>query len=273
MPLYHKPGAHRYAFHRVFFESDVVIGLPKIKTHRKAGMTCAMKNLVGLNANKDWLPHHRKGAFVGGGDEYQHRSLRKAIMSKSWDWRWRLRSPLGQRVMLGVEHAIERTGAVYPFRDEFTEGSWWGNTTISRTIVDLNRAAIYSDISGRLRTEPQRRLLHLVDGIICGEGEGPMSATARRCDLLLWGDNALEVDLLVSRLIGFDANKIDTLRVASADSLFPVARRRPEDIRVRCNLTERPLRIDELRQHLSFDFRPPAGWKGHIELDGESQRA
>ena len=31
--------------------------LPKLKTHKKAGITCALKNLIGINGNKEYLPH------------------------------------------------------------------------------------------------------------------------------------------------------------------------------------------------------------------------
>lgn len=33
-------------------------------------MTCALKNLVGINANKNWLPHHTEGAPEQGGDQF-----------------------------------------------------------------------------------------------------------------------------------------------------------------------------------------------------------
>jgi len=32
-----------------------------LKLHRKAGITCALKNLIGINGNKEYLPHHRLG--------------------------------------------------------------------------------------------------------------------------------------------------------------------------------------------------------------------
>jgi uncharacterized protein (DUF362 family) len=64
----HRPGRHQYVLCREAFEADVLINLPKLKTHRKAGLTAALKNIVGMNGNKDYLPHHRLGGSdLGGG--------------------------------------------------------------------------------------------------------------------------------------------------------------------------------------------------------------
>ena len=64
----HAPGRHRYLVSRNVIEADVVINLPKLKTHKKAGITCALKNLIGINGNKEYLPHHRLGGANLGGD-------------------------------------------------------------------------------------------------------------------------------------------------------------------------------------------------------------
>ena len=37
---------------------DLFINVPKMKTHKKTGITCCLKNLVGINGDKNWLPHH-----------------------------------------------------------------------------------------------------------------------------------------------------------------------------------------------------------------------
>ena len=63
-----------------YLEADVIINLPKLKTHQKAGITCALKNLIGINGNKEYLPHHRIGGFELGGDCYPGSSdLKRAL--------------------------------------------------------------------------------------------------------------------------------------------------------------------------------------------------
>ena len=49
----HSPGNHQYLVARHVIEADVVINLPKLKTHKKAGITNALKNLVGINGKRN----------------------------------------------------------------------------------------------------------------------------------------------------------------------------------------------------------------------------
>jgi hypothetical protein len=70
LALAHRLGRHQYPIAREVFEADVVFNVPKLKTHKKAGITAALKNLVGINGNKDFLPHHRVGGSLLGGDCY-----------------------------------------------------------------------------------------------------------------------------------------------------------------------------------------------------------
>jgi hypothetical protein len=65
----HGKGRHQYLNARTP-RSQVVINLPKLKTHKKTCITGALKNLVGINGNKEFLPHHRKGGASDGGDCY-----------------------------------------------------------------------------------------------------------------------------------------------------------------------------------------------------------
>ena len=51
-------------------DADLIINLPKWKAHSKSGLTGALKNLVGINGDKSYLPHFRRGSPSWGGDEY-----------------------------------------------------------------------------------------------------------------------------------------------------------------------------------------------------------
>lgn len=266
MPVYHNKESHRYCFHKIALEADVVIAIPKIKTHRKAGMTCAMKNFVGLNGNKDWLPHHTKYSPEEGGDEYLHKSIRKRIISKCWDKRWKVKNIMIQKIFLWFERQVVRSQKIIPFKDNIFEGSWYGNRTISRTVNDLNRAILYCGIDGKLKKKPQRKILYLVDGLICGEGEGPMAATSKYCNMLLWGYNAYAIDLVVSRIMGFDYNKIDTFKVCSSIKNYKISEFKPEEVEIYLNGVVESLKLNNLREHINFIFKPSSGWINHIEL-------
>ncbi|SVB60749.1 uncharacterized protein METZ01_LOCUS213603, partial [marine metagenome] len=79
----HSGERHEYMLCRTPMDADVLINLPKLKTHKKVGVTCALKNLVGINANKNWLPHHTEGTPDLGGDQFPA-STTKARLEHSW---------------------------------------------------------------------------------------------------------------------------------------------------------------------------------------------
>src|SRR5215831_10904696 len=79
---HHTEGRHEYLIAGCAIKCDVVFSLPKWKTHKKAGITASLKNLVGVNADKNWLPHHTEGSPSQGGDEHpspdlKHRTERR----------------------------------------------------------------------------------------------------------------------------------------------------------------------------------------------------
>lgn len=266
MQAKHNLKQHRYCFHKSILEADVIVSIPKIKTHRKAGYTCAMKNWVGLNGNKDWLPHHTKFSHQEGGDEYLYPSIRKRLISKSWDIRWAVDNLTLQKCCLLFERCIRLTMKFKSFPDFYSEGSWWGNHTLPRTVNDLNKAVLYSDKSGNLQLKKQRTLFYVVDGIICGEGEGPMMATSKRCDMLLCGTNAYAIDLTVLKLMGFDSKKIGVTNVCESIKTYPIADFLASDVYIKTNLCSVDLNLATIRHYLKYSFIPSSGWKDHIEL-------
>jgi uncharacterized protein (DUF362 family) len=51
----HSNGHHKYRVSRTVIAADVFINLPKMKTHKKAGITCSLKNLVGINLRRTFF--------------------------------------------------------------------------------------------------------------------------------------------------------------------------------------------------------------------------
>ncbi|HKY32643.1 MAG TPA: DUF362 domain-containing protein [Candidatus Polarisedimenticolia bacterium] len=259
----HGPGRHAYLFPATVLRSDVVINLPKLKTHRKAGVTACMKNLVGVNGSKDWLPHHAAGAPPAG-DEYLRPSVRKKLMSSLRDRIEGLRSPLLRRSLKAVDRAVRATGRIRPFPDPYWEGSWHGNDTLWRMVHDLHRVLFHADATGVLRPEPVRRYFALVDAVVAGEGEGPMRPSPRPTGLLLAGFNPVAVDLVCCRLMGFDERKVPLVREALGREGIP-GLVSAADVRLATN-EPRWEALFELTRPGTLEFRPPAGWAGAIEL-------
>lgn len=262
MLRHHAETVHEYLIAGSILDADVVIGLPKLKTHRKAGLTCALKNTVGVNGDKDWLPHHTVGSVAEGGDEYLHRSLRKRWLSRLNDRIESARSLAEKRAFYWLWRSISFTRRVRRYPDPFFEGSWYGNRTLCRTIIDLNRILAFADRDGRLADTPTRRLLYVVDAIVAGEGEGPLGPDPRPCGLVIGGTNAVAVDAACAALMGFDPMRIPLVASALAAAEPRLARFDPAEVRVESSLSGMRGPLCRLR---SLDFRPPAAWRGMIE--------
>ena len=89
MAAHHHRGKHEVLRHHRVFDADLLINLPKMKTHIKAGLTGALKNMVGINGHKEFLPHHLRGSSESGGDCYYRghrmREWYDAASDRFWD--------------------------------------------------------------------------------------------------------------------------------------------------------------------------------------------
>ena len=74
MQHYHSIKEHNYCINKELLAADVIINVCKPKTHRKAGITAALKNFVGTVAEKACLPHHTAGSAADKGDAYQNKN-------------------------------------------------------------------------------------------------------------------------------------------------------------------------------------------------------
>src|ERR1019366_3386117 len=119
----HAPGRHRYLIARELMQADVVINLPKLKCHKKTCVTGALKNLVGINGNKEYLPHHRKGGEALGGDCYPGNSWLKSSAENFLDAANRRLPGKVQAGLAQLAQVAVRCAAALG-SDENLEGSW-----------------------------------------------------------------------------------------------------------------------------------------------------
>jgi uncharacterized protein (DUF362 family) len=217
----HAPGRHQYLVAREVVEADVVINLPKLKTHKKAGLTCALKNLIGINGNKEFLPHHRVGGPRSGGDCYEGGGLLKGALERLADLQNTSGTRAGARLWHGLSVPIDRALRMAG-KDAEIEGAWSGNDTIWRTCLDLNRLLLYGRADGTLADEVQRRVLHVVDAVVAGQGDGPLAPRPLPLGLLLAGANAAAVDWAGAHLLGYDPAKIPIAREAFGRFSLPL---------------------------------------------------
>jgi uncharacterized protein (DUF362 family) len=263
MTDHHTQEIHEYLIPKAILQANVVINLPKLKTHRKVGATLSLKNLVGINGHKDWLPHHTNLSVDEEGDEYLHPSWRKRLDTKLDERIDVLPGKLGKYALRAGRKMLKLSGKLARFPDPYFEGSWWGNDTLWRTVLDLNRILFYANTQGQMTNQVQRRYMSLMDGFIAGEGEGPLEPTPRQCGLIIAGFAPAVVDSICARIMGFDPFRIPLIRQAlAADWLTP-----PDgNIQIAAN---QPRWNDVLawKRADSLAFTPSRGWLGHIELD------
>ncbi len=266
----HLPGDHRYFISQSVLDADLFINLPKWKTHQKSGITCALKNLVGTNADKAYLPHFRRGAPRWGGDEYPDENrwlywaqtnLREKLQKRS-RWAFRLLKPGWELLkrLRGIETRLGQAGA-QPKRFYTAGGAWHGNETIWRMIYDLNLIIQCVDREGNLHREPQRAYFSIVDGLVAGEGNGPLQPFPRDTGWLAFGDDPFAVDASFAWFMGFDPARLPLLARREAylgpswgDFDLPL---------LDAELDGSPIRV--LESPVNLHFAPAPGWRNHIE--------
>jgi len=263
---HHRDGRHEYLLSRTVLQADCVINLPKLKTHKKTGLTAALKNLVGINGNKNWLPHHREGTPRSGGDQFaDERWLRHAERGVMSLFRrvFPLLGPL-RPMVAGPIKAAGRSVFGDTNSNTVRSGNWYGNDTTWRMVLDLNRALLFAGVDGVIREKPVRRCLTIVDAVVAGEGNGPLDATPRHAGLLIAGENPVAVDLVCARLMGFDERRLPLIARAFDPHSLQLTGFSAGDV-VICS--EDP-RYDGPVTALTgpqLAFRPHFGWLGHVE--------
>jgi len=252
---------NEYLIPKTILAADVLINLPKIKTHKKAGITCALKNLVGICGHKSYLPHYRVGMPEDHGDEFAVNHSIKELQRDTID---RLKSSNALvyktartvgRFILGLAMAREPEDL-----RKVMAGSWYGNDTLWRTILDLNKIARYADSAGQLHATPQRRYLCIADGIYSGEGDGPLRPSTRHDGILIAGANPVLVDLVVCLLMGIAPEAIRQVHHAFAVTRYPL---------VDISFEEAMNRLPELVTSgvwplPDLHYALPPAWEGHV---------
>jgi uncharacterized protein (DUF362 family) len=266
----HQPGRHVYELSRSILDADAIISVPKLKTHKKAGITGAMKNFVGAVVRKDWLPHHRRGAPSVGGDEFAD-EIDPNLKLREWAKDLQLQSRFGKWIVdPGIwvyQHTIKGTVldvARVRHQSPMVNGGWYGNDTCWRMVHDLYRAVLYADASGMLRPDRRRRPLTIIDGLVAGEGDGPLKPDPRNAGILMMGFDAPWIDHFAALLMGYDPAKIPQIsRALDPNVLLPLVRLHKEDIELCCVPGDLSDRL--ARGVASGDpFVPPAGWARHL---------
>ena len=273
--VHHQGDRHEYLVSATVLSANVVISIPKMKTHKKTGVTLNLKNLVGINGDKNYLAHFRVGTPASGGDEYPddmdltHRATlraQRALVDTLLTKPNRLSVALFN--VVSRAYRIVRRLAFRTFPPPIRLGDWYGNDTAWRMVVDLNRILFLADRDGKMQATPQRRYFSVIDGVLAGEGNGPLDPTPRHTGLVLAGSAPTEVDLVATTLMGFNYrtlrlyDAVTGRKTPSAQTPFRVGD--PEAISL--GYAGQRLSLETLKSSINVaPFNPHVGWLGKIE--------
>lgn len=265
--LHHNVKVHEYCIAEDILRADCVINMPKPKTHKKAGITACLKNLVGINCRKEYLPHHTTGSALEGGDEYNHKSKLKATLSKTHDrfcecvfQKKYISARLFQAKQILLDLFIKK-GTL----DHTSFGSWMGNHTISKTIIDLNKILIYADKKGTIQEKPQRKVFNIADMIISGQHNGPMAPESRPVGIVMAGENSFAMDLVIATLMRARIEKIPTFQMCNDDKKLSIYDKKSSIIVLSHDNKWKHIKIEDFNNNNTFYFKAPDDWEECFE--------
>lgn len=260
---HHHSTTHEYLLAGTPLASDLFVNLPKLKTHKKTGITGALKNLVGINGDKNWLPHHTLGSPASGGDEFPVRSFatlaegglkrlgQRAALAfpRLGTWGYRKARNLGKRALGGSNATIRN-------------GNWSGNDTCWRMALDLNRCLLYGNADGTWRSAAAKHTLCILDGIVGGEGNGPLCPDPVASGVLASCANGAVIDAVAARLMGFAPEALQIVAGAFDERhCWPIADRGMGEIEVDDLRIGKAIALRDLAPAVAGGFEPHFGWR------------
>lgn len=203
-PRKYRPGLAAIA--RSYLECDVFINAPKLKTHGYAGITAALKNLMGLNLRStihrmdlDAFRAYEARPDFADCRESPMRDIPHFDRTKLGDWKW------------GSWGSVESNYHAGP-----------GNDVLWRTLADLNKIILYAAPDGTMRDRPTRRYLSVVDGIVGTDKTGPITDSLVRSGCIVAGRDPVRVDAVSAYIMGWDPLALNLITDCSRCTNLPV---------------------------------------------------
>jgi uncharacterized protein (DUF362 family) len=109
----------------------------------------------------------------------------------------------------------------------------------------------------------RKKYITIVDGIVAGEGNGPKKPDAISLNYIFCGTNPVAVDAVCTRFMGFNPDKIPSIRSAFKINKYPLVDFDYDDIKILIDSTE--FRIGTFPARYLKKCKPHKGWKDHIE--------
>lgn len=274
---HHNSIKNEYYINECVLDADVIINMPKPKTHRKAGVTISMKNMVGINCRKEFLPHHTNGSLSDGGDEYLHKSFWKKVLDVLCDKRnyySQTKKKYGIVKILNKAYGLVGRIVSSTSLDSYYEGNWYGNDTISRTIVDLNKIIMYADKNGVMQDAIQRKQLIVADMVISGEQEGPLAPSPKQLGIIAIGEDSVCFDEAILFLMGAKKKYINTvIHGRSPKGKYRITDEQSKAFLISNDKKYNNKYVADIDEKDKWFFVPTDGWKEAFYSKSESTKS
>ncbi|PKN98521.1 MAG: hypothetical protein CVU42_11920 [Chloroflexi bacterium HGW-Chloroflexi-4] len=266
---HHHDDIQEYVLSNSVLQADVLISIPKLKVHKKVGVTLNSKGFVGTITNKNCLIHYTIGTPKQGGDQYpagilsykdkllvnSNNKLYDLLLAKNSHFHQKLYSYLlfvYRSIIKPILRSSDKEKSI------IDAGNWHGNDSAWRMVVDLSQILFYSDHHGRLQTTPQRKIFSIIDGIVGGEKDGPLLPDEKLSGTIIAGFNPIATDIVSAAIMGLNYKKLKWVNHL-LDSEFFV------DLSKIQIFGEEHFRSILSSPVNSLQFTPHIGWQNYLE--------
>lgn len=276
---HHKDETHEYMLSKTHYDADVFISVPKLKVHKKVGVTLNAKGMVGTATNKNYLVHYTLQTPDKNGDQYPQGWLSPwetfCIKTERWMYDTFLarKSYLADYIHRSLYwlqiHTIGKKGlglGMPGYKRVLDAGNWYGNDSAWRMTLDLLRA-IYFGYEDGFDKGRKRKMFTVIDGLIGGDNRGPLEPDGNPSGVVLAGDDFLATDIVATRLMGYDPMKVRIYDQALKDPYFDFGLGSLDDIDVAAEDAAIRACLSDTESRF-FDYLPHPGWIDQLEVDG-----
>jgi uncharacterized protein (DUF362 family) len=249
----HKKGTHKYLIAREIIDADIVVNLPKLKTHQKAGITNGIKNHVGAVGEKAYLAHYSSNLSKSGGDCFPGNNFFRMVAEYFSEISFKYKGHLLYWLLHFTSSMIWRLAPKSKYAN--LNGAWYGNDTVWRMVLDINKIISFGNLNGKILSIPQRKIITISDAIIAGQGEGPLKPSPHAMGMISVSKNDIFLDFVMAIIMGFDSRKIPLLK-SFADAV--------DDSEFQVYFDGKRISVFDLYNY-SISAVPPKCWTGYIE--------
>lgn len=270
----HHSGMHQeYQVSKTVLNADVFISVPKMKVHKKVGVTLNIKGLVGICTNKNFLIHYCLGSPKEGGDQYPDNcfypwellmiKIERKIFDEIFASNNHISGFIYKILSLMKNSHIVNDNRYIVQKKYLDSGNWQGNDSAWRMAVDLLKIIYYADKEGIMQNAPQRKFFSIIDGIIGGENNGPLSPEPKYSGILVASENLISADLIATKIMGFNYKKIRLFSILQNEN-FDFGLKEPSDITLVSSIIPKNDNYSIFCDY-KIHYNPHPGWKNLLK--------